>query len=293
MSKFRTSSAHLRAKPRAEFGFALGSPLGRITEAGLCTYTYTGSMSFSRFPLRSFHSYALAYSVDGQAHYRDVNGLEQDIHPGDVIFVFPDLPHNYSADRGETWSQFYLIFEGPLVELWRKQGLLAPGRPILHREPVHYWLRRFESVLGAPREPGQPGFAPPLLELSRLQQVIAELLVGGPRAGAELAELNAMSRACTLLEAEVSRRVPVATLARRLGLSYPTFQRRFVELIGVSPARYRSARLIERACHLMRTTTLADKQIAAKLGFSNEFYFSRRFKQITGLSPRAFKRTLP
>lgn len=43
----------------------------------------------------------------------------------------------------------------------------------------------------------------------------------------------------------------------------------------------------------MQQTDLSDKQIAAELGFCDEFHFSRRFKQITGRSPRAFRSGLP
>ncbi len=62
--------------------------------------------------------------------------------------------------------------------------------------------------------------------------------------------------------------------------------------MGTPPARWRAARIIERACELMLRGGLVDKQIADRLGFSDEFHFSRKFKQVIGQSPRQFRRSL-
>jgi len=43
----------------------------------------------------------------------------------------------------------------------------------------------------------------------------------------------------------------------------------------------------------MQGGNLTDRQIAERLGFCDEFYFSRRFKQLTGRSPRQFREELP
>jgi AraC-like DNA-binding protein len=50
--------------------------------------------------------------------------------------------------------------------------------------------------------------------------------------------------------------------------------------------------MVDRACELMQERRLTDKQIAESLGFCDEYYFSRRFKQMTGRSPRAFRRQM-
>jgi len=51
-------------------------------------------------------------------------------------------------------------------------------------------------------------------------------------------------------------------------------------------------RLIDRACELMCESRFTDSEIAERLGFCDEFYFSRRFKEITGKSPRMFRKNL-
>ena len=47
---------------------------------------------------------------------------------------------------------------------------------------------------------------------------------------------------------------------------------------------------MDRACELMQNRTLKDRQIAGVTGRCDEFYFSRRFKSVTGQSPRQPRR---
>lgn len=84
-----------------------------------------------------------------------------------------------------------------------------------------------------------------------------------------------------------------ARVAGGMGVSYETFPRRFTQIVGLSPIRYRNRFLIERACRLMQETHLNDKEIAYRLGSYDEFHFSRRFKQVVGRSPTEFRKTLP
>ncbi len=245
--------------------------------------------------MRVLGQYAVVYVVDGGGFYEDVRGHWQRITAGDLILVFPTLGHRYGPvpASGQRWSEVYLVFDGPVFELWEKTGLIRQEQPVLHLEPVDYWLSRFDSVLGAPRE---VGFAPPLLEVCRLQQVLAEAVVGGPTASSgpgRQSQLQWASRACALLELDRTPWLDLPGVARELGTSCASFRKRFTRVVGVPPARYRAARVIDRACELMQQGSLSDKQIAARLGFCDEFHFSRRFKKIVGVPPRVFRRRLP
>ncbi len=267
-------------KTQIAFRNASSSQLGRVTMAGLiCNGRGVA-------PFRKFDQYALVYLLDGSGRYEDTNGRAQPVRPGDIILVFPELPHAYGPGPGEHWTEFYLCFDGPVFELWQSRGLLDPRQPLYHLEPVHFWMQRFESILGVPR---QPGSAPPLFEVCRLQQLLAEVLLGGNSSPAHQQDVQWTSRACALLESDLESAFDLAVLARRFGMSYQTFRKRFTRILGQSPTRYRAARLIDRACELMQQGQLSDKEIARGLGFCDEFYFSRRFKQITGQTPRQFR----
>ena len=128
-----------------------------------------------------------------------------------------------------------------------------------------------------------------LVAVTRLLTVLAEAAAtrGGAGGPARLPWLEAARR---LLETELSRELPMAESAARLGLSYETFRKAFEQQAGVSPARYRAGKRLDAARALMLHTPMTGRQIADSLGFPDEFYLSRRFKQAFGVSPREFRR---
>jgi len=260
------------------------SALGGIKLAGMMSPKPPGFLE----PMRTLGDYAAVYVFDGGGRFMDELGHDLPVTAGDLILLFPDIAHSYGTDA--DWSEFFLVFNGPVFDLWREQGVLDPDEPIVRLQPVDHWLRRFESVLGGSRE---AGWAPPLLEVCRLQEVLAEAIVGGSRGAVPQDDLNWAARACALLEGDLAPGADLAEVAEQMRTSYESFRKRFTKIVGMAPGKYRATRLIDRACELMQSTDMTDKQIALSLGFCDEFHFSRRFKQLIGRSPRAYRRTLP
>lgn len=76
--------------------------------------------------MRVLGSYALVYVVGGGGEYSDARGTRRQVSEGDLIWVFPDIPHAYGPARGGRWDEIYLVFDGPVFDLWRQRGLLDP-----------------------------------------------------------------------------------------------------------------------------------------------------------------------
>jgi AraC-like DNA-binding protein len=212
-----------------------------------------------------------------------------DVEPGDLLLLVPGVGHSYGPRPGQGWNELYVMFEGPAFDLWRDRGMLDRARPVRHLEPVDHWAREIESItLGLGRT--EPEHA--LGNVCRLLSLLAAA-ESGPAAAGDAEDRQWLTRARAMLEADPTREVPLPDIASQLSLSYDGFRKRFQRLSGMSPARYRSLRSIDRACDLIAQGDLTNREIAAELGFADEAHFSHRFRALTGMTPSAFRSSLP
>ena len=138
----------------------VSSSIGGVDIAGFIRHS--GGVQSSRL----FGRYALVYVIDGEGHYGDQRGFESPVRCGDLIFIFPEMPHNYGPDSGQRWSECYIVFDGPIFDAWRAPGFLDISRPIIHLDPTQYWLRKLQSIV----EPGSD-----LSVMIRMQQFLADV----------------------------------------------------------------------------------------------------------------------
>ncbi|ALS02098.1 AraC family transcriptional regulator [Enterococcus silesiacus] len=79
-------------------------------------------------------------------------------------------------------------------------------------------------------------------------------------------------------------------LAHKLGYNSSYLSSVIKKTLGTTFQDYVSKKRIEQAKVLLLATTLKNYEIAGKVGFEDVNYFSLRFKQVTGLSPRQYKK---
>ena len=78
---------------------------------------------------------------------------------------------------------------------------------------------------------------------------------------------------------------------RHLGYSTGYFRRVFQNAVGRSPSEeLRRMRLIYARAQLLRSASRSISEISASVGFRDPYYFSKLFKQFSGLTPTEFQR---
>lgn len=261
-------------------------PLGSIMLAG----HIRDSRGVTADPMRVLGQYAIVYLLSGGGEYRDATGVHAEVGAGDLLLIVPGVAHSYGPPPGGHWSELYVVFDGPVFRLWQSGGMLEKSGPIAALQPVDAWSGELSRIA---QPPGAPGPMAGLAQMCRLQVFLADALALAAPADATSGEQAWLQRACALLESDMRRDSPLADIAAAMGESYDGFRKQFRSLAGVSPARFRSVRCIDRACELMSDGGLSDKQIAARLGFCDEFHFSHRFSDVVGMSPRQFRTSLP
>ena len=91
----------------------------------------------------------------------------------------------------------------------------------------------------------------------------------------------------------VNQPLPKSELISMTGVCSSSFYHLFKLATGWTPNHFFIRARMERACKLLQETKLSIKQVAAVMGYDDQFYFSRLFKCINGISPREYRRSLP
>ena len=92
------------------------------------------------------------------------------------------------------------------------------------------------------------------------------------------------------MSSNLGQPLSIGRIARAAHVSRSTLSLVFERQLGESPTRYLERLRIERAKQLLRMTGHKLDVIAESLGFCDAKYFSNRFKRLTGLRPREFRR---
>lgn len=83
--------------------------------------------------------------------------------------------------------------------------------------------------------------------------------------------------------------IKLADLAQLLDISQFHFSRLFKQSIGITPYQYLLQQRIELAKQLLKQTDQSIIDIASLCGFNSHSHLSKQFRQLTGITPKAYR----
>ena len=86
----------------------------------------------------------------------------------------------------------------------------------------------------------------------------------------------------------LKEKISIEFLAENCGISTSYLKKLFVKKFGISPIKYIIQLKINHACDLLHSKLYTISQIAEICGYDNIYYFSRQFKEYTGITPTEF-----
>jgi AraC-like DNA-binding protein len=144
-----------------------------------------------------------------------------------------------------------------------------------------------------------PGFATNIRHLAIMLLVSAARSLKAPARPEHAEEEDAkeyddprMDRMERFVEDNIHVEVGPADLAALLNLSGRQVARIVRHCKGYSTKKFITRTKLKTAKHLLATTDLVLKEIAERLGFSNEYYFSNVFKKHEGYPPGLFRKSM-
>jgi AraC family transcriptional regulator, arabinose operon regulatory protein len=98
-----------------------------------------------------------------------------------------------------------------------------------------------------------------------------------------------IGRCIEYMSGHLDQALKVNALAGLAGLSPAHFAVVFREQTGSSPRDYLHLLRMHRACEWLISTPISLKEIANRLGYQDQFHFSRRFKAFCGVAPSRYR----
>lgn len=142
-------------------------------------------------------------------------------------------------------------------------------------------LRRIIALLEAEFESPGPRSTEVIEKLREVATIYAA------RSGLRDARIR---RALTLMSERLAEPWTVESLAKAVGMSRAAFARKFAAELGAAPLQHLHEQRMECAAALLAATDETLAAVAARVGYTSEFAFSRAFKRHHGVAPGTYRR---
>jgi AraC family transcriptional regulator len=92
------------------------------------------------------------------------------------------------------------------------------------------------------------------------------------------------------MKANLTQDLSILDLAALTNMSESHFSRSFKQSVGIAPYQYLIQQRVERAKQLLKQQVISISDIALDCGFANQTHLTKVFRQITGMTPKAYQK---
>ncbi|MCG8481916.1 MAG: AraC family transcriptional regulator, partial [Clostridia bacterium] len=103
---------------------------------------------------------------------------------------------------------------------------------------------------------------------------------------------RALAKATDYIAANYEKKIGVDDIANVTGYSVSRFQHLFKNRYGITAIEYLINERIKKAKELLSFSSLNVQEICYFTGFRDPYYFSKMFKEKTGVSPREYRKKI-
>ncbi len=126
-----------------------------------------------------------------------------------------------------------------------------------------------------------------LIIMSRFYAFLDAIITGSSEKAEEYYPIR---HGIDVLSIEWNKNERISRYAEICGISESYFHMLFKKWAGMSPVDYRNRLRIAHARSILQNSTMSIGEVSAAVGFDDQFYFSRVFKSVTGMSPQKFRK---
>lgn len=268
-------------------------------------------VTVSHMEMQYLHNYGeshdfpeLFYVISG-THTMKVDGVPYAVEPGQMFIYAPNVFHEEHLPSNAVLN--IISFEAALPEsfpFYNKAITLTGKQQNALFQISSEGLGLFQDI---PQKSGFRGMIPRAdiddYALQRLKNQLELFLIDlyktaepkQPRtvaANHENLRSEQISFAKRYLSSHLSENLSLAQIAEGCSMSVPKLKLLFTEQCGCGPIAYFISMKIHAAKEMLCNSSLSITQIAEQLGFQSLHYFSKLFKEKTGMTPSEYAKSL-
>lgn len=236
---------------------------------------------------RILREYQLVYITKGGGVFSSESTPEKQMCKGRLVLLFPNQWHTYHPDVATGWDEYYIGFEGPVIDDMMRNAFYSKEQQLLEvglNEELAALYSRALEIAETDKISSQQYLAGIVLHMLGMILSVSKNKIfeaGGAEQKIEQAKIIMNEHVFTDIDPE--------EIALKLNVSYSWFRKVFKEYTGYAPAKYFQELKLRKAKQLLVGTSLSVKEISYQLNYTSAEHFFSLFKKHTGLTPLKYR----
>jgi YesN/AraC family two-component response regulator len=211
---------------------------------------------------------------------------------GMLFYISPDVKHSIEIEAEDPLCFLSVHFNYAKVSMNEEKWGISGDVDSLHLQAVSE-LKDYYQVEDIFRQMIQswntklPGYE--FVAKTLLQQLIIAIAQNTQKQSQNYSTSLKVEKIIKYMHQKINEKVSLSELSELVQLSPAYLSRAFKEITGYSIIEFFNKMKIDKAKELILEGDIKIKAVAQTLGFTDEFYFSRIFKRMTGISPSEFQ----
>lgn len=236
---------------------------------------------------RILEEYQIHYITSGSGLYENQRGIYK-VKSGSLIITKPGVWHRFRPNKKTGWVENYVGFNGFIPKELFSQDYFSSQKPVKkignRAELIDTYLKIFEFI-----QEEKPGFQQVTAGMiMKLLGYIVSMEKQRNFSGKRVEKI--IQQVCFEIRENIEKEIDFKQFAHDNHIGYSYFRKMFKKYTGVPPVQYQLDLKIMRAKEMLLSTDKIIKEISFELGFQSIYYFSRVFKNKTGVCPSQIRK---